>query len=118
MFDLSGPVAIGADVGGTLAAPVIRGAVRATGARIESATTGTVLTDVQATGRFGGSRLEIDRFAAKAGRDGRVSGTGQFEFAAANGIGLDLSLQADRAAMIARDDIAATVSGPLAIHSD
>ena len=118
MFDLSGPVAIGADVGGTLAAPVIRGAVRATGARIESATTGTVLTDVQATGRFGGSRLVIDRFAAKAGRDGRVSGTGQFEFAAANGIGLDLSLQADRAAMIARDDIAATVSGPLAIHSD
>ena len=44
-----------------------RGAVR-TGARIESATTGTVLTDVQATGRFGGSKLQIDRFTAQAGQ--------------------------------------------------
>ncbi|WP_267435715.1 translocation/assembly module TamB [Sphingomonas sp. GM_Shp_1] len=118
MFDLSGPVAIGADVSGSLNQPVIRGAVKAVGARIESATTGTVLTDVQANGRFGGSRLVIDRFAAQAGRDGRVSGTGQFEFAAANGVGLDLSLQASNATMIARDDIGATVTGPLTIHSD
>ncbi|GAA3264844.1 hypothetical protein GCM10020258_31820 [Sphingomonas yabuuchiae] len=85
MFDLSGPVAIGADVTGSLSQPVIRGAVKAVGARIESATTGTVLTDVQASGRFGGSRLVIDRFAAQAGKDGRVSGTGQFDFAAAKG---------------------------------
>ncbi|WP_407035108.1 translocation/assembly module TamB domain-containing protein [Facivitalis istanbulensis] len=118
MFDLSGPVAIGADVSGSLTAPVIRGAVRANGARIESATTGTVLTDVQASGRFGGSRLVIDRFGAQAGKDGRVSGTGQFDFASANGIALDLAFQADHAAMIARDDIRATVTGPLAIHSD
>ncbi|MEG3093102.1 translocation/assembly module TamB domain-containing protein [Sphingomonas sp. PB1R3] len=118
MFDLSGPVAIGADVTGSLSQPVIRGAVKAVGARIESATTGTVLTDVQASGRFGGSRLVIDRFTGQAGKDGRVSGTGQFEFAAANGVGLDLSLNAANAVMIARDDIGATVTGPLTIHSD
>ncbi|WP_322963837.1 translocation/assembly module TamB domain-containing protein [Sphingomonas fuzhouensis] len=118
MFDLSGPVAIGADVSGSLSQPVIRGAVKATGARIESATTGTVLTDVQASGRFGGSRLVIDRFTAQAGRDGRVSGTGQFDFAAAHGVGLDLSLNASNAVMIARDDIGATVTGPLTFHSD
>ena len=118
MFDLSGPVAIGADVTGSLSQPVIRGAVKAVGARIESATTGTVLTDVQATGRFGGSRLVIDRFVAQAGKDGRVSGTGQFDFAAAKGVGLDLSLNASNAVMIARDDIGATVTGPLTFHSD
>ncbi|WP_433911074.1 translocation/assembly module TamB domain-containing protein [Sphingomonas yabuuchiae] len=118
MFDLSGPVAIGADVTGSLNQPVIRGAVKAVGARIESATTGTVLTDVQATGRFGGSRLVIDRFAAQAGKDGRVSGTGQFDFAAAKGVGLDLALNASNAVMIARDDIGATVTGPLTFHSD
>ncbi|WP_343528911.1 translocation/assembly module TamB domain-containing protein [Sphingomonas sp.] len=118
MFDLSGPVAIGADVTGSLNQPVIRGAVKATGARIESATTGTVLTDVQATGRFGGSRLVIDRLTAQAGRDGRVSGAGQFDFAAAGGVGLDLSLQADHATLISRDDIAATVTGPLTFRSD
>lgn len=118
LFDLSGPVAIGADVVGTLANPTLRGVVQANGARIESATTGTVLTNVQATGRFGGSRLVIDRFGADAGKGGRVTGAGQFEFAAANGLGLDLTLQADKAVMINRDDIGATVTGPLTFKSN
>lgn len=118
LFDLSGPVAIGADVTGSVANPVIRGVVQANGARIESATAGTVLTNVQANGRFGGSRLVIDRFAADAGKGGRVTGAGQFDFAAAHGLGLDLRLQADHAVMIDRDDIGATVSGPLTFTSD
>ena len=116
LFDLSGPVAIGADVGGTLTRPQIRGVVRADKARIESATTGTVLTGVSAAGRFAGSRLAIDTFAATAG-SGRVTGTGSFDFAAAGGVGLDLRLNADRAVMIDRDDIGATVSGPLTFRS-
>ncbi len=118
LFDLSGPVSIGADVSGRLSAPVIRGAVTANGARVESATTGTVLTNVQASGRFGGSRLQIDRFAADAGKGGRVAGSGGFDFAAKHGIGIDLTLRADKAVMINRDDIAATVTGPLAFTSD
>lgn len=122
LFDLSGPVRIAADVGGRVGQPVIRGAIQATGARIESATTGTLLTGVQASGRFAGSRLAIDRFAADAGRTdgrvGRVSGSGSFDFAAPSGIGLDLTVQADRAVMIARDDIGATVSGPLRFRSE
>ncbi len=118
LFDLSGPVAIGADVAGTIDNPVIRGVVRATNARIESGTTGTILSNVQATGRFGGSRLVIDRFAADAGKGGRVTGTGGFDFAARNGLGIDLRLLADNAVMINRDDIGATVSGPLTFTSD
>lgn len=117
LFDLSGPVSIGADVTGRLGAPAIRGVVAAQGARIESATTGTVLTDVAANGRFAGSQLSIDRFSATAGRGGRVAGTGRFDFAAPAGIGLDIRVQADRAVLIARDDIGATVSGPLTFRS-
>lgn len=118
LFDLSGPVSIAADVGGRLDAPRIRGAVQAQGARVESATTGTVITDVAASGRFDGSRLQIDRFAGLAGREGRVTGTGAFDFAAPRGIGMDLRLVATRAAMINRDDVAATVTGPLTFRSD
>jgi translocation and assembly module TamB len=118
LFDLSGPVAIGADVSGSVAAPAIRGVVQANNARIESATTGTVLTNVQASGRFGGSRLEIDRFAADAGKGGHVTGSGGFDFAAQHGIGLAIKLDADRAVMINRDDIGATVTGPLTFTSD
>jgi translocation and assembly module TamB len=118
LFDLSGPVSIGADVTGSLARPTIRGAVQASGARIESGTTGTLLTNVQASGRFAGSRLAIDRFGADAGKGGRVTGAGSFDFAAPRGIGLDLRLQAAQAVMIARDDIAATVTGPLVFRSN
>jgi translocation and assembly module TamB len=118
LFDLSGPVSIGADVTGRLSAPTIRGALRTEAARIESATTGTLLTNVQASGRFAGSRLAIDRFGADAGRGGRVTGSGQFEFGGVgSGVGLDLRLQADHAVLIARDDIGATVTGPLRFAS-
>ncbi len=118
LFDLSGPVAIGADLTGRVDDPRITGALRAKGARIESARTGTVLTNVQGSGVFGGSVLRIDNFTADAGRGGRVSGTGAFDFAAVHGFGIELRLQADKAVMINRDDIGATITGPITIRSD
>ena len=118
LFDLSGPVAIGADVSGTLNDPRIRGSVRANGARIESAVTGTVLRNVAASGRFGGSRLVLDSFSGQDSGAGRVSGSGSFDLSAANGFGIDLSVEAQGARLIARDDISATVTGPLRFRSD
>ena len=117
LFDLSGPVAIAADVGGRLADPSIRGLVRTTTARLESPVTGLLLTDLAATGRFGGSRLVVDRFTAKA-REGSVAGSATFDLAAARGFGIAIDAQADHAALIRRDDIGATVTGPLTIRSD
>ena len=63
LFDLSGPIAIGADIGGRLIDPVIRGSLRAQGARIESAVTGTVIDKLQASGRFSGSRLALSEIS-------------------------------------------------------
>lgn len=118
IFDLSGPVAVGADVTGRLADPRIRGVVRANGARIESAVTGTQLSNVQASGRFDGSRLAIDRFTASDGRSGSVTGSGLFDLAAVRGFGMDLNVEARNAVLIDRDDIGATVTGPLRFRSD
>ncbi|TKD52315.1 translocation/assembly module TamB [Sphingomonas baiyangensis] len=118
LFDLSGPVAIGADVTGRLADPRIRGAVRTTDARIESAVTGTVLRNVAASGRFDGSRLVVDRFQARDRGDGTVSGSGSFDLSAARGFGIDLAIEARRALLIDRDDFGATVTGPITIRSD
>jgi translocation and assembly module TamB len=116
-FDLSGNVAIGADISGRLNNPQIRGSLRTANARVESAVTGMVLTGVQAGGSFDGSRLVIDSFTATAGKDGNVSGRGSFNFAAGSA-GIDLTMQANRAQLLARDDIAASVTGPLRIKSD
>lgn len=118
LFDLSGPVSIAADVSGRLADPRIRGSLRTQTARIESAVTGTVIQDLQASGRFNGSRLVLDRFAGTDGGEGRVSGSGSFDLAAVRGFGIDLNVQAERARLIRTDVIAATVTGPIAIRSD
>lgn len=117
-FDLSGPVAVAADIGGTLEDPQIRGSLRTANARLESATSGTVLTQVRASGRFGGSRLQIDQFAAIAGPEGSVTGSGVFDFGASRGVGMALDVQATNAVLINRDDLGATVTGPLVIRSD
>lgn len=117
-FDVSGPVAIGADVTGTAANPIIRGSIRTSNARLESPITGTVLTAIQASGRFGGSRLLLDSFTARAGPEGSISGTGSFDFTTGQNFGINLKLQADKARLLARDDIAATVTGPINVESD
>ncbi|MGN6278758.1 MAG: translocation/assembly module TamB domain-containing protein [Sphingomonas sp.] len=118
MFDLSGPAQIAADTRGTLAAPRIHGIVNTSNARLESAVTGTVLTNVRALGAFDGSRLVINSFAADAGKGGTVTGTGAFDFATRSGIGIDLTMQAQHAVLINRDDIGATVTGALKFASD
>ncbi len=116
-LDVSGPIAVGADVGGTVRAPQIKGSFQTAALRIESPVSGTVLTDVRASGSFGGSQLVIPSFTASAGR-GTVGGRATFDLAAAKGFGIDIAAQARNAELIRRDDVAATVSGPLTIRSD
>ena len=116
-FDISGPVAIGADITGSAANPVIRGSVRTANARIESAATGMVLTGIKASGQFNGSKLVIDSFTGGAG-GGTVSGRGSFDFTTGQRLGMNLSLQTENAVLLARDDLGATVTGPIDFVSD
>uniref|UniRef100_UPI003B3BD6A0 translocation/assembly module TamB domain-containing protein n=1 Tax=Sphingomonas sp. TaxID=28214 RepID=UPI003B3BD6A0 len=116
-IDLSGPISVAADIGGTSADPSIRGTMRTDNGRLESAVSGTVIQNIKASGRFDGSRLIVDQMTGRAG-DGSVTGRGNFTFGAGRGLGIDLALNADNAALLARDDIAATVTGPLTLQSD
>jgi translocation and assembly module TamB len=117
LFDLSGPLAIGADVGGRLADPVIRGSLRAQGARLESAVTGMVIDQLAADARFSGPQLIFTRIAGNTSGGGSVQGSGSATFA--NGrTSLDLSFTTDKALLLNRDDVAARVTGPLTIRSN
>jgi translocation and assembly module TamB len=117
VFDLSGPVAIGADISGRLIDPTIRGSLRTQNARIESAVTGMVLTNVATNGRFGGSRLLLDRVSGETPGGGSVSGSGAIDFSGGSP-SFDLRFDTRNAQLLDRDDLAATVSGPIAIRSN
>ncbi len=116
VFDLSGPVAIGADISGRLVEPQIRGSLQAKGARIESAVTGMVVEKINASGRFSGPRLVLSGITGSTPGGGSLSGSGVVDFSGGKA-GLDLKFDTVRARLLDRDDIAATVTGPLAIRS-
>lgn len=117
-IDLSGPVSIGADISGSGANPVIRGSLSSTQVRLESAVSGTVISNIAATGRFNGSRLLIEKLSGQTRGGGTISGRASFDFAAEQGIGMDVAVDAKAAQLLNRDDIGATVSGPLTIISN
>lgn len=116
-LDISGPVELGADITGRLADPRIQGRFRTEKARVELIPAGAVLTQTRATGRFDGSRLELTSIAGRT-EGGAVTGSGSIDLAAARGFGMDIRLEADRAELLDRDDIGATVSGPIRITYD
>jgi translocation and assembly module TamB len=117
IFDLTGPVAIGADIGGRLVDPTIRGSVRTTSGRLESAVTGTIIEQLQVDGRFDGSRLIFSRLAGTTTGGGSIEGNGTVDFSG-GAAALDLKFNASRALLLNRDDLAARVTGPLKIKSD
>jgi translocation and assembly module TamB len=116
-IDLSGPVAIGADVTGLLSDPIIRGSVRTENGRLEGATSGTVIQQIRASGRFDGSRLVLQSMTGTTPGGGSVMGSGVFDLASARGFGMDVAITAKQARLLDRDDIGATVTGPLTIKA-
>ncbi len=116
-LDLSGPIAVGADIGGRLADPAIRGSLRTQSARLESPVTGMVIDQVQSQARFSGPQLIFTQISGRTAGGGSVSGTGSATFSGGR-TALNLSFQANQALLLNRDDIAARVTGPLQIRSD
>ncbi|QGP78141.1 translocation/assembly module TamB domain-containing protein [Sphingobium sp. CAP-1] len=118
IVDIGGPVAVSADMRGTLGEPLITGTFASDNATINSPVTGMRLKAVKARARFAGAQLVFSSFSATAQNGGTVNGTGRFTFNGIGGVGMDLALQADNATVLDRDDIAATVTGPISIRSD
>ena len=116
VFDLSGPIAIGADIGGRLVAPAIRGSLRTQSARLESAVTGMVIDQLASDARFSGPQLVFTKIAGRTSGGGTVNGAGTVTFSGGRSL-LDLSFNASQALLLNRDDVAARVTGPLRIRS-
>ncbi len=117
-LDVRGPVSVAIDAGGRLGEPRLGGTLVAKGARIENTTLGTVIDNVQLEGRFAESRLDLASFSGAVGKDGRIAGSGRIDLSAERGFPLDVSATVERAQLINRDDLQATATGTLKLHSD
>ncbi|MES2137431.1 MAG: translocation/assembly module TamB domain-containing protein [Pseudomonadota bacterium] len=117
VIDMSGPLAVGADIGGRLANPVIRGSLKTQNARLESQVTGMVIDHVASQARFSGPQLIFSQIAGQTAGGGSVSGNGNITFSGGKTL-LNLSFNANNALLLNRDDVAARVTGPLQLKSD
>jgi translocation and assembly module TamB len=126
VIDLTGPLGAAASVTGSLDRPVITGAVATRSLRVQSNLTGSDVREVEASGSFADARLSLAHFSGKtAGTSGSsggtVSGSGTVDLSdvATRGVvGLDFRIAAVGAQLINRDDMAATITGPLRLISN
>ena len=114
---VSGPVAIGADVTGSLDHPQARGIIRGQGLRYAEEQLGAVVDNISVDGRFTGDRLQIDRLTGRAG-DGAIAMTGSADLAQAHGFPIDLNIVLSRARVARNASLGASVSGQLKISND
>ncbi|HTG38527.1 translocation/assembly module TamB domain-containing protein [Sphingomonas sp.] len=107
---LSGPVGIAADFGGTLGAPRVNGLVRANNLVYENETYGTRLSDMRLTGRFTNDRFVLEDLRATAG-DGSVTAQGFVGLASNSGFPVDIRATLQDAQLARSDMIGATATG-------
>ncbi len=120
-FDLTGPLALAADVVGSLDNPQIHGSLAGDGLRLQSALIGVDVSQISTRGVFSGSKLTLSRLVGQTTGGGTVEGSGAFDFSGmqgSRGPGIDLKFGAKAAQILARSDLAMTATGPLRIMSD
>jgi translocation and assembly module TamB len=117
VLDMSGPLAVGADIGGRWANPVIHGSLRTQNGRLESQVTGMVITNVNSQARFSGPQLIFSQISGNTPGGGSVAGNGAVTFSGGK-TALNLSFSANQALLLNRDDVAGRVTGPLQIRSN
>lgn len=116
IVDLSGPIAVAADIGGRWSNPTIRGSLKTQTARLESAITGMVIDNLAAQAHFSGPQLVFTQLTGQTSGGGSINGGGTVTFTEGK-TALNLAFNASQALLLNRDDVAARVTGPLAIRS-
>ena len=117
IIDMTGPIAVGADIGGRLEAPAIRGSLKTDSGRLESQVTGMVIDHVATQAHFSGPQLIFNQITGQTTGGGSISGSGSVTFSGGKTL-MNLSFNANDALLLNRDDVAARVTGPLQLKSD
>jgi translocation and assembly module TamB len=112
--ELSGPLAIGADVTGRLDQPQINGVIRSQNLRYANAAFGTVIDQIVIDGRFAGTRFELAKMTARAGSGG-ISASGTVDLSSQNGFPIDMGVKFAKAELAKSEMVSATIDGDLKI---
>ncbi|WP_140985438.1 translocation/assembly module TamB domain-containing protein [Asticcacaulis tiandongensis] len=111
---MSGNVALAADVSGSINAPRLNGQVRGNNLTYENLTFGTRIRQITLEGRFNQDQLDLQRFDGRAG-EGTVEASGFISLAAADDFPLRLNAKLNNARIANSEAISSTVSGNLDI---
>ncbi len=114
---LSGTVAIAADMSGQISAPQLTGVVKAGSLTYDNDTFGTRITAIALDGRFTNDRLELTAFSGRAG-EGTVKASGWLSLAAGQHFPMALHADLNTARLSRSDSLNSTVSGTLDVTND
>ncbi len=111
---LSGAMALAADVSGRLNDPHLNGVVKASSLTYDNEDLGTRISNIALDGRFTNDRLELTSFTGRAG-EGTVKGNGWLSLAAAQKFPMMIHVEMANARLARSDAINSTVSGTIDI---
>lgn len=111
--EVRGPLAVAADFRGRVSEPRVTGTARAQGLRYDNLAFGTSVRNIALDSRFDGARFDLLSLTGRTGGSGTVSASGTAELSAARGFPANIAARFDRARLADREDMAATVTGPL-----
>ena len=103
------------EVAGTLAQPVVQGAVGLRDGTYENLETGTQLSEIAVSGDLEGRQLILREATATDGGKGRLTGSGTIDLAPEQDFPVRIDLALADATLIARDDVTAAASGDLGL---
>ncbi|EGF90914.1 hypothetical protein ABI_23260 [Asticcacaulis biprosthecium C19] len=110
--NLTGAVAVAADMSGRLSQPRLNGVIKGTSLTYDNETFGTRITSLAIDGRFTNDRLELTKLEGRAGA-GTVSGSGWLSLAADQRFPMSIHVDLSNARLARSDTVDSTVSGTL-----
>jgi len=114
---VTGAVALAADVSGTVSTPQLSGVIKSDSLTYDNEVFGTRITNIALDGRFTNDRLELTSFSGTAG-EGTVKGSGWLSLAAAQHFPMQLHANLNNARLARSDQINSIVSGTLDVTNN
>lgn len=115
---VDGQLNIALRLSGTVAAPEVQGDLEVRNGLYENGSLGTRFQEIQLHATAHGRTIVIDKLTANDGGQGHLRATGTFSLDAEQAFPFHLDAILEKALVVGRDEIQATLSGPVTVQGD